>query len=345
MNELLRFFSEKQPRRIRVIENTLKSRRTVSTLFWAKQYGILTWTGAFRKLEREQFDRSLDELLQNGLIRIDEKEQALLTTAGVLEQEEMIDHSYQPSFFEWYWLANTNQIESRLYFAIQVISELAYHNRYYAPLTNDYREQQFIKNWLHTYPGDLIKEMIKELEILGDSLASVDQRLANYFFYSLIGYHEAGMTVTDFKRLFSLDDFDVQVLKHDALLAVTAFSRSYHGALSQLLENLIASSPLSLSSQRTTDLYRQGRSISEIARYRRLRESTVREHLLESAIISPKLLDWQRLLPTEVRQHLANYYQGDSSSWRFDAEHVPGGDAAFFYYRLFQIYQQEQEND
>ena len=79
-NFLLSFFDERQPRRIRVIENTLRNRRTVSTLFWAKQYGILKWTGATRSLERQQVENSIEELVKANLIQRDPAGQVLLTT-------------------------------------------------------------------------------------------------------------------------------------------------------------------------------------------------------------------------------------------------------------------------
>ena len=104
-NFLLSFFDERQPRRIRVIENTLRNRRTVSTLFWAKQYGILKWTGATRSLERQQVENSIEELVKANLIQRDPAGQVLLTTLGVLRQEELASRQYQPHFFDWYWLS------------------------------------------------------------------------------------------------------------------------------------------------------------------------------------------------------------------------------------------------
>ena len=71
MNKLLRFFSYHQPRRIRVIENTLRSRRTVATLFWARQYGILEWLGADRTMNRQEYDQLINQLVANKLLTID----------------------------------------------------------------------------------------------------------------------------------------------------------------------------------------------------------------------------------------------------------------------------------
>lgn len=340
MNYLLRFFDEHQPRRVRVIENTLKNRRTVSTLFWASQYGLLNWTGSMRSLERQQFDQMVKELLQDKLIQLDEDGQARLTSSGVLKQEELKDEEYQPKFFDWYWLANTKLVEERLLLGIQVASELAYHNRFYAPVTNDYQNQKTVKAWALGWNGDLVKQLTRELDLFGNSVAGEDERLANYFFYSLIGHHLNGMTDQEFSSALSLPLSEIPILKHDALLAITAFANSYHGALNRLLADLVSPSPLAYSSYETLLLYERGESISQIAKRRRIKENTVREHLLEVAIVWPEKVNWDNLLPREVREQLAEAYQGEIENWHFDSAKVPGGASAFFYFRLFQIYQE-----
>lgn len=345
MNDfLLSFFDEHQPRRIRVIENTLKNRRTVSTLFWAKQYGILKWTGAERSLERKQVENSIAELVKANLIQRNPDGQVLLTTLGVLRQEELAGEQYQPHFFDWYWLANTRRIEQRLLLGIQVASELSYHNRYYAPVVNEYHEQQIVKRWVLSWRRNIINDLVQELKLFGDSLESADERLANYFFYSLIGHRITGKNAMQLSEQLELPGYQLPVIKQDALLAIAAFANSYQGVLNRLLVDLLAKSPLSQSANQTLLLYQQGISISQIAKKRRIKANTVREHLLEAAIVHPDSIDWERSLPVSIRSQLAKHYQGKMKDWQFDPEIVPGGPAAFYYFRLYQLYE-ERLND
>ena len=65
---LLRLCSYHQPRRERVIENVLANRQTVSTLFWAQHYGILTWLGARRRLSRAQYDQEVATCLNASVL-------------------------------------------------------------------------------------------------------------------------------------------------------------------------------------------------------------------------------------------------------------------------------------
>ena len=111
-----------------------------------------------------------------------------------------------------------------------------------------------------------------------------------------------------------------------------------------MLADLLANSPLSQSANQTLLLYQQGMSISQIAQKRGIKANTVREHLLEAAIVYPESIDWDRALPVSIRTQLAERYQGKIVDWQFDPEIVPGGPAAFYYFRLYQLYE-ERVND
>ena len=97
---------------------------------------------------------------------------------------------------------------------------------------------------------------------------------------------------------------------------------------------MINESPLNRSAQVTFDLYIQGKPIKLIAQERRLKENTIKEHLLEAAILIPDKLDWDILLPGSKRDELSQFYKGEPTAWKFD-EQI----ASFYEYRLYQIFQ------
>lgn len=95
----------------------------------------------------------------------------------------------------------------------------------------------------------------------------------------------------------------------------------------------------------TLELYRQGAALEQIAARRRLKLSTVREHLLEVAILCPEQLDWNQLLPPAKRAALAKQYPDpDVTSWHFNSDEQDAG-KAFFDYRLFQILRGREHHD
>lgn len=335
VNKLLRFFSYHQPRRIRVIENTLRSRRTVATLFWARQYGILEWLGADHVMNRQEYDQLINQLVADKLLAIDDQSQAILTEEGakVLKNEE--ESFYIPSFYDWYWLTNTQRIIQRLFLAIQVVSEFSHHQRKYVPLAISYGEMVAVKQWFRqNYHHDLVKTLYTDLHRFGSALESEDPRMTTDLFNVMIGYQRSGWTINQAAQELKIKIDDIQYLRHDEMLAVSAYARNFPGPLQQLLLPLINESPLNRSAQVTFDLYTQGEPIELIAHERRLKENTIKEHLLEAAILIPDKLDWDILLPESKRDELSRFYKGEPTTWKFD-EQI----SSFYEYRLYQIFQ------
>lgn len=335
---LLRLCSYHQPRRVRVIENVLTNHRTVANLFWAQQYGLLNWLGARRQADQDQLDAEFSALQSAGLVELTAQNEVKLTPAGVNYQEtHPVD--YQPHFFEWYWLANTKQVQQRLLLGFQVVSEFAHHNRQYAPLNVSFTDQQAVKGWFrHYYSPQLISEVYSELHLLAGSIAGEDQRLAPALVNLLIGHDQAGWTVTQLGQNLELSLASALVMQHDLLLAVSAFAKQTAGPLANLLRPLLVATPLSRSNLQTVTMFQQGVPLANLARRRQLKLSTVREHLLTAAILMPQLLDWPRLLPEQEHHRLAQRYTGPVTTWQFKAW-TADSNADFFYFRLYQIYQ------
>lgn len=60
--DLLRLLSEQQDRRLRVIENLLRGRRTVSTLYWGLRYDLLPLLNLAKPLDRGALDTPAHQL-------------------------------------------------------------------------------------------------------------------------------------------------------------------------------------------------------------------------------------------------------------------------------------------
>lgn len=332
-----------QPRRIRVIENLLKNRRTVANLFWGQQYGILNWLGAYRELNRSEYEAALQDLAAAGLIKLDDNF-AQLTAAGVAQRE--VDQVYQPHFFSWYWVTNTRQLETQLMLGIQVISELAYHNNQYAPLAVSHQQLMGVKQWLYReYSPQLIHDIYDDLHQLMTALASEDQRLATALAYLMIGHHQSSWTLKQLATNLALSLGDARILKHDLMLAVGAYYRHVTGPVHDLLRPYLMHGPLPASVLTTLRMFQRVPDFTEIARQRHLKVNTIREHILEVAILMPDQLNFDQLLPPAKRVQLARTYSGnDVTKWEFQKD-TANSSAGFFDFRLFQIYQGAINND
>lgn len=333
---LLTLLSNQQPRRVRVIENILKNKRTVANLFWGQTYGILSWLGADTHLVRADYEEQLRQYRQRGWIQPD-LEMLQLTPVGQREKLDFISSHYQPQFFSWYWITNPEHLERRTLLAIQALSELASHNQRYAPLTTSIDDTNAVRNWLLRSDRRLIRRAAKECLQFGNYLAKKDERLADVFASEMVGHNISGTPAQREAVIIDVDGDGLAMMRRDLWLAFGAWCLKGRSSFSMLVNPLLNHSPLSRSAQQTLTAYNRGQSVSTIVNRRHLKLSTVREHLIAAAILTPENVDWNRILPPEQRQILAQEYQGPTTEWQF--VHAGQNDSkGFFYFRLYQIW-------
>lgn len=333
---LLTLLSNQQPRRVRVIENILKNKRTVANLFWGQTYGILPWLGADKHLVRADYEGQLRQYRKRGWMNPD-LEMLQLTQGGQQAKQEFISSHYQPHFFKWYWVTNPEHLERRTLLAIQALSELASHNQRYAPLTTSIDDTNVVRNWLLRSDRRLIRRVAEESLQFGNYLAQSDERLAEVFASEMVGHNISGEPAQREATIINVSDDELEVMRRDIWLAFGAWCLKRSSNFSTLVKPLLNRSPLSRSAQQTLTAYNRGQSVTTIVNRRNLKLSTVREHLIAAAILTPENVDWNRILPPQQRQVLAREYQGPTTEWQF--VHAGQNDSeGFFYFRLYQIW-------
>lgn len=340
MNQYLYLLFAKSPRRIRVIENILQNHRTQATLFWAFNYGILDWLGADRHMRRANFEQWISEAQAHGLLQVD-AQTACLTPAGLHHQQIVLHEYYQPHFSQWTWLTNPVDFADRFSLGVQALSELVHHEKSYVPLSLSTTEMGQVRQWLLT--PNLQKPVYQELMKIGDELEKYDPRLATLFAYELFGYGLTGWTIEQAASQLHVQLEEAVMMDRDVWLAVASLLRSRGGKLAGLMADLLSKMPISASSWLTVQQYQEGHSIDQIARMRRLKASTIREHLLEAAIIVPNALNWDRLLPKTRQTQLSTRYQGPILEWQFQPLNGQDPATGFFDFRLYQIWRRWQE--
>lgn len=334
MDRYLLTMFDSQPRRFRVIENTVRNKRTQANLFWGLNYQILNWLGSAPELTRSDFNRWLQNQQTNGFMRVEDNV-AWLTRRGLQVKQQVLANYYQPRFDQWAWLVNPHRYAERFLLAVQAVSELSFHNRHYIPLNISVTEMTTVRNWLSR--PHVIETVHQELHQLGQKLSQADERLAILFANQLIGHNDHGWTLDQAQAHFHLQFEEIQVMNRDVWLAIARLLADHqHNGLGALMADMIAHAPISDSAYRTLVDFQRGYSPDQIAHFRRLKLSTVREHLLEAAIIIPDSLDWSRLLSTEDERKIHSHYSGPVQQWQFERpDEDPLG--AFFQFRLCQI--------
>lgn len=115
---------------------------------------------------------------------------------------------------------------------------------------------------------------------------------------------------------------------------------SFRSLLTGLSRSLI-----STSAQQTLHSFMAGKSLEVISHQRQLKLSTVREHLLEAAImLPPEQFDFQRILPAQlVTQMQARLAKTPLDQWQFTQ--VADLSVEFWQFRLLEILRSKQTDD
>ncbi|MFD1466276.1 hypothetical protein ACFQ4L_09415 [Lapidilactobacillus mulanensis] len=282
-NLLLPFFST-DFRRVKAIYYLLTGKRTISNLSAGLEYGLLPYFRIFPKLSQADYFKALAELTaQHYLVqRTDEQPVARLTTTGKLAKTVLCQQDY--------WLHSVNYFEigdwqiqwEKLMLSVQVISNYRHHITKYIPTTNHPLLLREIRHWFYRVGAHQQQEFI---DSLAESIAQLPKLAQTILVNSLHSETFAG--VSDFQ------------LAQDLQLTGAEFQLARIEAISSLMTLILAEDParvlpslfqvpeqtLSRSAQRTYDLVQQGKSWSQIQQMSRQKEGTLKEHLLEAAIL------------------------------------------------------------
>lgn len=340
---LIQLLSQQQPRRLRVIENLFTGRKTVSTLYWGMRYQLLEWLNFDKRLTRQQMDQVVSELTTAGLIETQDS-LALLTPNGQKKQQMLRETWYQPEAKRDWLLFDGQAGLERLLLAVQTVSELKAQNHGYYPVQVNWTNRVAVKNWYRQHRQlNLAQNLRAELTLF---LAQQPSPVADQWAALLVGHEQTGTTLEQLAQLANRSTCEMQILIRDVTVALMVYALNAINKaplLAHLLDDL-KQSPVSTSAQTTLNDFRAGLSLPQIGQRRRLKLSTVNEHLLEAAILLPRdAFPYEQLLPDSLQQALQEVLTKPIDDWRFNE--LTGLNVEFWQFRLYEILRSKTEDD
>lgn len=248
------------------------------------RYQRLDWLGYDRQVTRQQMDQAVASLVDQQLITVADN-QASLTPAGQTTQATLLATRYQPQAFATRLTVDVATFWQRLLLAVQVVSEASYQERHYYPLQMPWAVKQFVKRWYQRYRTTNLSTEFKTT--LEQFLRTQNDQLAVIFSQSLSGHEQPGTTIVQLVRLTGRTSAELMRIRVDlTCLFVQWLQQPTTNASSAVVALLVGleQSPVSQSALETLSAFNQGGQLAEISQKRRLKPSTVREHLLEAAI-------------------------------------------------------------
>ena len=328
----LLYFSESQPRRPAVIRQLLSNHLTTSALFWGRAYGLLDIIAL--PLDVNNLEPTLDELCQKKLL-LETSKGICLTVKGRSRVEELKNkHQFlrEPAFFNRFDLKGW---EKQFYLLVQVASELSYQNNKYFAITNDLKAQQLFKNWFRRYgKTTLLGEITTSLT---DFLAHEPELNAQLFCEQLTGHGRLGQTKAQLAKSYQLQIAEIEVGWRDLCARYAKYLLDQNFELAKLVMPYKRLTNLPASTEKTYSLFLAFKSILEIADFRKIRMSTVQEHLLNVAILANDF-PRERLLSPKIKKQIMDFFAScPVLDWKFQQLHESYPEISFFEYRLCQI--------
>ncbi|QBO37306.1 hypothetical protein EQG49_12960 [Periweissella cryptocerci] len=322
-------------RRTKVIANAWQSTTTtMSTAFWALAYDMLPEIGLFST----DVEKQLLQLKNGGLVEFNESGLVRLTSSGLAAQADYRDNHYVPQHLQINLMADVRAFQDVFLLVNQSISELAHHNAKFYPYQIDLRNQWQVKAWLKAHPRE---ELINAWrEALTTWLVTQDELDADLFAATLFGYEMNGQLLQALPGRPEWVETDWLLWQLDCFASLMTTGLEQQNIIGELV-GLVGRDMLSESNVASIQMWQQGQSFEQVAHSRRLKLSTIREHILRGAMFRNWTPEQVRsIVPPAERMKLFETFDVQPFDQWVYKDYANGDDPIFFmYFRLFQIAQ------
>ncbi|GBG94856.1 hypothetical protein LFYK43_13150 [Ligilactobacillus salitolerans] len=335
----LLFFTAKQKRRPAVIRQLLTKRLSSSTLFWGLRYQLLEIIGFFPKLEASTFDQGIQKLVEQGFLSQDPDDTVKLTERGRSKKQELLTGPTlgAPRFFCEHRVTEINQM---LKLIVQVASEASYGNSRYYVAVDNFECQQMIKQWLHQYDlQTLHKNILLELKSF---LENESPQKAWIFCAQFSGHQVLPKTVAQMAQQTGLTTLEIKIILLDLTSRFASHLLQKNSLLAPMIKHFENQNVLFKKSRQALQLFLNGKSIQQIAQYNAVKESTVREYLLNAAILE-RDFPFASFFTDQEEELLTARLPADIDQWSYRELMSEQVQVSFFNYRLVAIKRSHEE--
>lgn len=265
----------------------LRGKRSGQTLQDVKYYGVKSFFGLLPKLPAGQFDKAVEVLRQDGLIAASPEAFISLSAKGREAAERLPDFHFSGMDYQ----GREMIFFGRLSLTVQTISHFRAGQSSFLPVQKDRHIQHHVRRLLaktDIQDPAFARRLKDEVEqVLRRS--GMDERQKEIFIHRLAGYRLSGWTWDQLGERFQLDPFDVHLSFIEGLHRILGVieSSSDLPLLHFMAENIKVTSYLTDSSRETKRMFDSGMRMEEIAAARRLKMSTIEDHLVEMAMNDP----------------------------------------------------------
>ncbi|WP_100402435.1 helix-turn-helix domain-containing protein [Bacillus sp. FJAT-42315] len=296
------------------IYHLLKGKKSSQTIQDARLFQLDRWFQTAPFLDRKMYDEQIQRLLEKGYIAGDPNS-LLVTETGEQWLAHFSDTLATLQHIQGFKLQDCCLLFwKRLTLLVQVTSHLVHENKEYQPVTRDEHIQYWVKMFLsqQRLPKEALAQALHDELIHSLKSQSFEEPLV--LVLRLSGKNKTGKTAVQTAELVHMEETEYWYRFLNLLHFLVEYiyqHASQFPLLYEVLKDIYESVTLTQSTKKTAELLNKGYSLAEIAQQRRLKMSTVEDHVVELALnINNFPLEWyvsdqqaEKILAVALKQH------------------------------------------
>ncbi|GLY09831.1 helix-turn-helix domain-containing protein [Pseudobacillus badius] len=269
----------------------LKGKKSSQTIQDAQLYQLDKWFQTASFLERVSFEQMIADLSARQLIEMDEFNHVRMTALGRKTLESLSENLPALEFLHGWSLQDCAALFwKRLSLTVQVASHLIYRDSAYLPVTKDEQIQAWLKSFL---AGQRLSKEKLAASLYEELLGLLNEQQAEdplVLVLRLSGKHRTGKTTAQAAEILKAESTEYWYrflnLLHFAIQHIIQHAARFP-LLFAMIEDIYEPVVLTQSTKKTADMLQKGFTLERIIDQRRLKRSTVEDHIVELAFHYP----------------------------------------------------------
>lgn len=304
----------------------LKGKKSGQTIQDVGLFDLYPYFNLLPKLTKEIYMEQVQLLQENKAITINEQQMI------VVNKEIAASTVY---FDGWHLRGGEHVFFTRLQLIVQTISNNLYGERKFLPIVRDERIQFFVRSYLKyiDFREKKVQQQFTQQLYTAVEAMETTETVKNIIMYRLTGYEAIGWTWLQLAEELGLAEIDVQLYYvHGLHSLIQKIEEEEFSLLKLILQNIRVQTVLTESTQKTAFFLNQGYTLEQIAERRRLKLSTIEDHIAELAMTDQQF-DISQFVSDDLKEEIKRVIvMSDSKKLKPIKELVPH--ATYFQIRL-----------
>ena len=272
------------------IYHVITGKRSAQTMQDIHIYDLQNYYGIYPTLSNGAFQTLIGQLTQQHFLHLNENNFFQLTAHGekwLFHQERSFSHE-KFSGLKFHKL--TSAFSNRLLLTIQTMANMMRRNFHFIPVVDNSAVQSWVKSWYNRIKSQMDYYRERLYQELDSILHTLTNQEASFFVDRLTGYKVYGMSSQQLAETYQYPVTDIPLIwtriMHQLLETIHNDTGCYP-MLYTFIDHESKQPFITATAKKTYQLLEQGHTVEMIASFRRLKVSTIYDHIVEIALVIP----------------------------------------------------------